>query len=123
MKGLDSDRIFIKNLVAQTQVGISAREKAEKQLVIIDLEFFCSLEEAGRSDNPKKTPSYSKIRDKITEFLSNSQFNLIEGVAEGIASLLLKSYPAAKKVRVRVRKEKYSTSPAIGIEITRIQDS
>ena len=115
------DKIFIKNLEIETIVGITEKEKANMQTVIVDLYLFRDLASAGTSDDPRKTSSYSKIRDSVQKFVSGGRFNLCEGIAEGTATLLLKN-PAVKEVRIRVRKKKYASQPSIGVEITRTRN-
>jgi FolB domain-containing protein len=112
------DKIFIRDLLVQTRVGITEKERRRKQGVIIDIFIFRDLSPAGTTDDPEKTLSYSQINDDVLDYVSNGEFKLLEGMAEGIASILLKNR-AVMKVRVKVRKKKYTARPSIGIEITR----
>ena len=114
------DGIFIKNLVVRCRVGVHEKERGRRQDVIVDVYISHDLREAGIADDLGKTVSYSEVRQKIVEFVSGGEFRLLESIAEGIASLLLRSSEATK-VKVRVRKKKYAKSPNIGIEITRVQ--
>jgi FolB domain-containing protein len=116
------DKIFIKNLEIETTVGITEKERSQRQAVLLDLYVFRDLAIAGATDDPRKTSSYTKIRDSVQTFVSSGEFNLCEGIAEGVASLLLKK-PLVKKVKVRVRKKKYSLEPSIGVEITRMRNA
>ena len=114
------DKIFIENLALPCRVGITKKERKRRQAVIVDLYLFRDLGEAGISDDPDKTLSYSEVREKVSNFVSKGEFKLLEGIAEGVASLLLAN-DFVMKVKVRVRKRKYATSPRIGIEITRVR--
>lgn len=114
------DKIFIKNLVVPCKIGILEEERRRKQNVIVDVEIFHELREAGITDDVSKTVSYSEIRQKIFDIVSRGEFRLLESVAQNIASLLLKD-SGTRKVKVQVRKKKYSKNPLIGIEITRLQ--
>jgi 7,8-dihydroneopterin aldolase/epimerase/oxygenase len=116
------DRIFIKNLSLEARVGVSERERTQSQTILVDVSVFCDLKRAGDSDNPSMTLSYSKLKNEIADFVSSREFRLVEGIAEGIALLVLQKKRRAlspTKVRVRVRKKKYSFDPGIGVEITR----
>lgn len=115
-----SDKIFIKNLVVPCKIGLLEKERSKKQDVIVDVEIYHELSEAGITDDIGKTVSYSEIRKKIFDVASGCESRLLESVAQSIASLLLKD-PETRKVTVRVRKKKYSKAPIIGIEITRLQ--
>jgi FolB domain-containing protein len=115
-----SDKIFIKNMVLPCKIGLSEKERRKKQDVIVDVEIFRDLREAGISDNISKTASYSEITRKISKLVSGCEARLLESIAQNIASLLLED-SGTGKVTVRVRKKKYSRNPLIGIEITRLQ--
>ena len=101
-------------------MGVTQKERRRRQGVVVSVHIFHDLKEAGIADDLRKTVSYSEVRQKIFGFVSRGEFRLLESVAEGIASLLLRS-SAATKVEVRVCKKKYAQSPNIGIEITRMQ--
>lgn len=114
------DKVYIKNLVVPCRVGVSERERSRRQGVIVSVQIFRDLREAGIADDLSKTVSYSEARQEIFDFVSGGEFRLLESVSEGIASLMLGS-PEVTKVKVRVGKKKYSKSPSIGVEITRMQ--
>ena len=114
------DKIFIKNLVVRCKIGILEEERSSEQDLIIDVEVFHDLREAGITDEISKTISYSEIRQKIFDVVSGCESKLLENVAQRIASVLLED-SETRKVNVKVRKKKYSTDPLIGIEITRLK--
>jgi len=114
------DKIFIKNFRIPCKIGILEEERGKEQEVIVDVEIFRELREAGITDDIKKTVSYSEIRQKIYDTVSCGESKLLETVAQKIASLLLEDIETWK-VTVRVRKKKYDHDPQIGIEITRLQ--
>ncbi len=91
-------------------MGITEKERRRKQVVIIDIFVFRNLSEAGTTDDPEKTLNYSQINDDVLDFVSNGEFKLLEGLADGIASILLKNL-TVMKVKVRIRKEKVHGSP------------
>jgi FolB domain-containing protein len=114
------DKIFIKNLVIPCKIGLYEKERRRKQDVIIDVEIFHNLKEAGVTDNIRKTINYSELTLRITKLVSGCESRLLENIAQNIASLVLKD-SRTRKVTVRVRKKKYSRNPLAGIEITRLQ--
>jgi len=115
-----SDKIFIRNLVIPCKIGLYEKERRRKQDVIIDVEIFHNLREAGITDNIRKTVNYSELTRRITKLVSGSESRLLENIAQNIASLLLKESNATKVI-VRVRKKRYSRNPLAGIEITRLR--
>jgi len=115
---LSGDRIFVENLVVSCRVGITEKERSRRQAVILDLHIFRDLREAGISDDRGKTSDYAALRESVFELVSRGEFKLLESIAEKVASRLLEG-AAVSQVNVKIRKKKYSTSPNIGIEITR----
>ena len=113
-----ADKVFIKNLVVPCRVGVTSKERSNKQNVVIDIEVFCDLINAGVEDDLSKSINYFEAQEKVTEFIMKSEFKLLESFAEGVASLILKN-PLASKVVVSVKKEKYAKEPMMGIEISR----
>ena len=113
-----NDRIFLDGLRLQCKIGITAEERMEPQEVLMDVSLYMSLARAGASDNLEETVNYRSAIDDISRFASSKEFILLEGLAEGVASLALKTFGVGK-VRVRVRKAKYSGEPSIGVEIER----
>lgn len=112
------DKIFFKNITLPCKVGVSEKERKKSQKIMIDLVIFRDLKEAGEEDEISKTVNYSEVLKGIKRLVKNKEFNLIESVAENVASFLIKSF-RVDKVKVRVRKERFGLSPAIGVEIVR----
>ena len=112
------DKIFIKNLVVPCRIGVTEEERKEKQNVVVDVEIFCDLKQAGTTDDLSRSINYAEIQEKVTAAASRGEFKLLESLAQTMSSLILKN-PLASQVTVAVKKEKYGQNPAIGIEITR----
>jgi FolB domain-containing protein len=112
------DKVFIKNLVIPCTIGVTEKERKEKQKVIVDLEIFCDLSHAGATDDLNNSINYAEIQENVTAAVTGGEFKLLESLAQTVASLILKN-PLASQVTVAVKKEKYGKTPAIGIEITR----
>jgi dihydroneopterin aldolase len=112
------DKVFVKNLVIPCKVGVTEKERAKKQNVVVDLEVFCDLRKAGKADDLSKSVSYSELQEKVTGIVGNGEFKLLESLAEDVASLVLKD-SIASRVVVTVKKEKYAKKPILGIEIAR----
>ncbi|MDA4114119.1 MAG: dihydroneopterin aldolase [Thaumarchaeota archaeon] len=113
-----SDRIFLDAVRVRCKIGITAKERMEPQDVLIDVSLFVGLSRAGASDKLEETVNYRTAIDDISRFASSREFVLLEGLAEGLATLAIETY-GVERIRVRVRKAKYSLEPSIGIEIER----
>jgi dihydroneopterin aldolase len=101
------DKVFVKNLVVPCKVGVTREERLKKQSVVVDIEVFCDLSRAGATDDLSKSISYSEIQEKVINFVTSGEFKLLESIAEGVASLILKN-SLSSKVIISVKKEKYA---------------
>jgi len=113
-----NDKVFIKNLVLPCHVGVTQEERSKRQNVIVDVEIYCDLSQAAVTGDLKDSINYYEIKEKISSAVTNGEFKLLETLAETVASLALKE-PAALRVGVAVKKEKYAKAPVMGIEVTR----
>lgn len=112
------DRIFIDNLRLKCRVGVTDEERLLPQEILMDITLAINLKPAGTSDNLGDTLDYKDMLRRISQFASEREFKLLEGLAEGIAALALK-VDRVEKVTVKARKAKYSSEPSIGVKIER----
>ncbi|MDG6918948.1 MAG: dihydroneopterin aldolase [Nitrososphaerota archaeon] len=112
------DRIFIENLRLKCKVGTQDEERRVSQEILVDVSLTVGLGRAGASDNLDDTIDYRDTIERISQFVTGGEFQLLESLAEGIAAIALKS-AGVERVTVQVRKAKYSNEPSIGIEIER----
>lgn len=112
------DRIFIENLRIDCLVGVTEEERRRPQGVVVDLSIFRDLRRGAETGKVGDTLDYREAWRAVSEYASGRRFTLLEGLAEGIAALALGTL-GADRVTVRVRKEKYSVEPSVGVEIER----
>jgi dihydroneopterin aldolase len=112
------DRVFIHGLRLACRVGITEEERRQPQGVIVDVDMLLDLSRAAKSRDLGDTVDYREARLLITGVMSKGQFRLLETVAEEVAVLLMAKFEI-ERVNVKICKEKYSSSPAIGIEVER----
>jgi D-erythro-7,8-dihydroneopterin triphosphate epimerase len=97
------DRILIEDLRARCIIGINSEERREKQEVRINVTLHADLRAACRSDRFEDTVDYRAVKKEILVLVEQSQFHLVEALAQAIADICL-SRPAVRKVKVRVDK-------------------
>lgn len=97
------DIIFIEEMRAETWIGIYPREKAMPQTVELSLQIGVSTASAGASDDIRDTVDYAVVVTRLRAELVARHFNLLEKLAEFVATLLLEDF-AAQWVRVSVAK-------------------
>lgn len=100
---MSADKILISGIRCAINVGIDDQERNQKQECAIDLEIRYDVKEAGESDDLRKSLNYAEIISKTVKWVEHHEFHLIEKIAEQVAGLILREYPA-EKVKVRVKK-------------------
>ena len=115
-------KIFIDGLTTRCIIGTLPHERRKKQLVVIDLEFPAPVRQAARKDNLRKALDYQKIAEHATKFVSKSRFQLIETMADRLASFLLKEFPL-KSIALKVSKPgAIRNAKNVGVSIERAKE-
>ena len=83
------DIIFLRDLKIETIVGIYDWERKIKQTVILDLEMATNVSKAAASDKIEDALNYKAVTKRLISFVGNSEFELIETLAEHIANIIL----------------------------------
>ena len=97
------DVIHIKRIEIFANHGVIPEENTLGQKFIISADLYKDLRNAGRTDGLSETIHYGQAAVLIKQISEKTTFNLIEKLAEEIASELLKQFPV-EKVRVIVEK-------------------
>jgi dihydroneopterin aldolase len=87
------DKILARGLRFMGCHGVLPGEKTEPQVFIIDLELFLDLRPAGREDSLELTVDYSQVYEAVKKIVEQNSFNLIEALADNIASNILDDFP------------------------------
>lgn len=82
------DIIFLKDMRVQTTVGIWEWERRLQQTVSIDLEMGADIRRAAETDDIDSTVDYRAVAKRVTSFVADSKFQLVESMAEGIAEIV-----------------------------------
>lgn len=107
----------------ETIVGIWDWERKTKQIVSIDLEMGADIKKAALTDNIEDTLNYKGVSKRIRKFVEDSDFQLVETMAEKIAEIILVEFNVPW-VKVRVNKPgAIRGSKDVGVFITRTQES
>ena len=83
------DIIFLKDLKIETVVGIYDWERKVKQTVILDLEMATDVKKAASTDKIEDALDYKAIAKRLISFVGESEFELVETLAEQIAEIIL----------------------------------
>jgi dihydroneopterin aldolase len=86
------DIVYIEGLRVDTVIGVYDWERTIQQTVVIDLQMTTDIALAARDDDLAFTLDYGAIADRVTAFVAASRFQLLESLAEAIASLVLAEF-------------------------------
>ncbi|MDX1392339.1 MAG: dihydroneopterin aldolase [Rheinheimera sp.] len=113
------DIVFIKQLQVDTVIGVYDWEKSIQQRLFLDLALTADLRHAAGTDDIKLTLDYAVIADKVTKLITAQPIELIETVAERVATMLLDEF-ATSKVEVTVNKPcALQQAQTVGVHIVR----
>ncbi len=82
------DIVYIKDLRVETIIGIYDWERQVRQIVSINLEMAHDISEAGRTDDIEYALNYKTISKRLQSFIEESEFLLIEKMAEEICRIV-----------------------------------
>ena len=117
------DRIMLEGMVFYGYHGVYEEERRLGQRFVVDIEAYCDLRAAALSDNVEATVSYGDLFRLTRAIVEGEPRNLIEAVAERVASEILDSYPGIEEIVVTLRKPeapiKGSVLKSAGVQIRR----
>jgi FolB domain-containing protein len=114
-----TDQIQIRDLLLRTVIGINDEERRDRQDVLINITLYADLRRPGRSDDIQDTVNYRTLIKRVIKLVEESQFYLVEKLADEIAAVCLDD---ARVERVQVRVEKPGAlrfARSVGVEIDR----
>lgn len=86
------DIIYINDLRIETIIGIYGWERKTRQTVVLDIEMGTDIRKASASDDVEDTLNYKTVAERLFEFVGDSEFELIETLAEQISDILLNEF-------------------------------
>ena len=116
-----TDSVFLSELKVETVIGIWEWERKIRQTVSIDLEIGADIRCAAKTDSIDDTLNYKAVAKRVQQFVADSEFQLVETMAEKISELVLAEFDVpwiqvrvskpgairgAKDVGVRIRRSK-----------------
>lgn len=115
------DKVYIEGLTFQTTIGFYQWEKEIKQTLVIDLAMGWNTALAAENDELAKTLDYAEISEAIVEFANNNPVDLIETLAERIATYLMTQYNIPWLRLKLMKPTAVHNATTVGVEIERGQ--
>ena len=97
------DIIYLHDLRVAAVIGIFDWERRVKQTVSIDLDMSADVASAAASDRIDDTLNYKAVAKRVAAFTAQSEFQLVETLAERIAAIVRDEF-GVRWVRVRINK-------------------
>jgi dihydroneopterin aldolase len=86
------DIVFINDLRIETIIGIYDWERKVKQTISLDLELGTDIRKSAETDAIEDTLNYKAIAKRMVAFVSDSEYQLVETLAEKIAEIVLAEF-------------------------------
>ena len=116
------DVIIIESLNLNTLSGLDEwGRQLKRQPIFVSLFVYSHVDPAGSNDNLSSTLNYGTLCKKVSSFTESSSFKSMEGLALGIAQVVVLNC-GAQRVKVRIEKPKgHLYAEGAGVEIIRSQ--
>ena len=113
------DTVFIKGLKAASVIGCYDWERDIRQTLVFDLELKADFTRAAQTDALEDALDYAAISQRIITVCDASRFQLLEALAEHLASLLLKEFDIAELSMTITKPGAVSEADGVGVVISR----
>lgn len=98
------DIIYLNDLRIDTVIGIFDWERRVKQTISLDIEMATDIRKAASSDTIDDTLDYKSVAKRIITFVEQSEFQLVETLAERICEIILTEFNVPW-VKLRLNKQ------------------
>lgn len=115
------DIVFITQLEVMTVIGVFDWERQIKQKLIFDLELGTDISAAAKTDSLADTLDYKAISHAVHDYVAQSEFQLVETLAERVAELILKDFPVSWLSMTLNKPGAVSIAKSVGVKIERGQ--
>ncbi|MFC3814405.1 dihydroneopterin aldolase [Lysobacter sp. GCM10012299] len=113
------DHVFIEGLEIEALIGIYDWERRIRQPLVFDIEMAFDNRIPAASDAIEDTLNYKAVSKRIVDYVSQSDFGLVETLAERVAAIILEEF-GVKQVRLKLSKPgAVRGARAVGVSIVR----
>lgn len=98
------DMIHVEELTVFANHGVLPEENRLGQKFLISLDLYLDILKAAETGDLSRSIDYAKVCERVTQWMQEESYPLIETVAQHLSEKLLLSYPVLQKVQVTVKK-------------------
>jgi dihydroneopterin aldolase len=113
-----SDRIHIEQLEVSTHIGVPEKERATPQRLAVSITLWPRHNAHDLGDDIDKTVNYSAVAEAAKSFVRDQSLNLIETLADRLATHLLAKF-AIQKITLELRKFVLEDAKYASVTVTR----
>ena len=113
-----ADEVRIEQLEVFTVIGVLEHERKGLQRLTVSISFWPYEHAQDLADNIEKAVNYSAVAEETKRFAREQAVNLIETLADRLATHLLKTFPI-RKVTIEVRKFALQDAKYVSVTATR----
>ncbi len=121
------DEVFLEAVRFYAYHGVNPEERVQGQRFVVDIRLATDLRAAGVTDDLTQTVNYSAVYKRVKAIVEGPPRDLLEALAEDIASALLADFSASTAVTVTVRKPEVALKGAMldaaGVRIHRKRET
>ena len=97
------DKVFIEGLEIEALIGIYDWERRIRQTLVFDVEMAFDNRKPAATDDIADTLNYKDVSKRLIDFVSQSEFQLVETLAERCVEIVLREFDVAH-VRLKLSK-------------------
>jgi len=112
------DEVRIEQLEVFTVIGVLEHERKGLQRLMVSISFWPYEHAHDLANNIEKAVNYSAVAEETKRFAREQAVNLIETLADRLASHLLKTFPI-QKVTIELRKFALQDAKYVSVTVTR----
>lgn len=113
------DKVFIEALEIEALIGIYDWERRIRQPLLFDIEMAFDNRIPAASDAIADTLNYKAVSKRVVDYVSQSDFGLVETLAERVAAIILDEF-GVRHVRLKLSKPgAVRGARAVGVMIER----
>ena len=86
------DKVYIKGLKTDAVIGVYDWERDIRQTLVLDLELGSDNRVAAANDAIEDAVDYDAISGRILAYVADSEFELIETLAERVAEIVMREF-------------------------------
>ncbi|MGL1936489.1 MAG: dihydroneopterin aldolase [Fibrobacterales bacterium] len=96
--------IELENVRLNCIIGELEHERTNEQLLLLDITYTYDIKKTVRHDDIDLSVDYSKLSEMLIQFISNSQFKLLETLCVECCSLSLDQFPKIESISIKAKK-------------------